>query len=245
MEYQSLINSLKKALKLKGITYPKLAQMLGMSEATVGRNFSEGNFSLKRFMEICSLIGISIEELIQMGEKEAPTIQITYTLEQERFLAQNKNYLVFLDLLTLGDSPNQIAKEHGLDEGTIVKILSKMEKVGLLEWLPGNEVKLTPPYILQYIRNGPCEKAYTRDYLYDFLEGSFEGEDELVFMGWMQLTTQQQQKLLTSFKEQIREVKNDLKISQIMDIPKDPCGLVLAFRPWAPKSMLIFDKSKF
>ena len=245
MEYQGLINTLKKALKLKGITYPKLAKMLDISEATIGRNFSEGNFSLKRFIKICSLIGVSIEDLIQMGEKEEPTIQITYTLEQEHLLAKNKNYLVFMDLLTLGNTPNQIAKDYGLDEGILIKILSGLEKVGLIEWLPGNKAKLTPPHILQFIRNGPCEKAYTRDYIYDFLEGSFEGENELVFMGWMQLSAQQQQKLLTSFKEQIREVKKDLKISHLLDVPKDPCGLVLAFKPWAPSGHLVFDKSKF
>ena len=97
---------------------------------------------------------------------------------------------------------------------------------------------------MQFIRNGPCEKAYTRDDLYEFLEGDFEVENELVFMSWVQLTQQQQQKLILSFNEQIREIKQDLKISQILDVPKDPCGMVLAFKPWIPKNHLHFDKSK-
>lgn len=244
MEYQGLISTLKKALKLKGITYPKLAKMLEMSEATIGRNFSEGNFSLKRFMKICSLIGISIEDLIKMGEKEEPTIQTTYTLEQEHYLARHMNNLAFIDLLYLGNTPNEIAKDYGLDENTLIKHLSELEKVNLIEWLPGNEAKLKNPYILQFIRNGPCEKAYNKQNILNFVGGDFESENDFLFLGWMELTHHQQQKLLTSFKEQIREIKNDVKISYLLDVPKNACGLVLAFKPYTPKYEFILDKSK-
>ena len=88
MEPQVLIDALKKSLKLKGITYSQLAEMLDISEATVQRVFSIGAFSLDRFLKICDLIDLSFQDLAQLEEQTENKIQFYYTKEQEEVLAR-------------------------------------------------------------------------------------------------------------------------------------------------------------
>ncbi len=48
MNSTQIVETLKKDLKKRGVTYHALAARLGQSEANVKRFFSEGNFTLKR-----------------------------------------------------------------------------------------------------------------------------------------------------------------------------------------------------
>ena len=88
MEPQVLIDALKKSLKLRGITYSQLAEMLDISEATVQRIFSINAFSLERFLKICDLIDLSFQDLAQLEEQTENKIQFYYTKEQEEVLAR-------------------------------------------------------------------------------------------------------------------------------------------------------------
>ena len=58
LQASSLVDSLKRELKARGITYADLAVRIDMSEASVKRMFSQKNFTLQRLDEILQVTQI-------------------------------------------------------------------------------------------------------------------------------------------------------------------------------------------
>ncbi len=73
---QLIIATLKKLLKMKGLTYQALASSLGISESSVKRIFSEEKFSLKRLEQVCHILEMTVSELFHVMEKENHELRI-------------------------------------------------------------------------------------------------------------------------------------------------------------------------
>ena len=79
-----IVNTLKRQLKLRGITYKTLAGRLELSESAVKHMFSTGNLSLKRLDQLCSVLELDIGELVNIAETDEPKIaQLSTDLEAE------------------------------------------------------------------------------------------------------------------------------------------------------------------
>ncbi len=98
-ESHALVETLKKVLRSKGITYVDVATSLGISEASVKRVFSEGSFTMERFEKICQLAEVTITEVAELTRADKTITSHVYTLQQEKFFAENTKYLAFFDLL--------------------------------------------------------------------------------------------------------------------------------------------------
>jgi hypothetical protein len=59
-----LITTLKRQLKARGVTYAQVAIHLKKSEASIKRQFSQLNFSLRTLESICDLIDLDVVELV-------------------------------------------------------------------------------------------------------------------------------------------------------------------------------------
>jgi DNA-binding Xre family transcriptional regulator len=70
-----IIDTLKRQLKARGITYKNLAVELHRSESAVKHMFSTGNFSLKRLDEICAVLELDIGDLVNISESQQPKIE--------------------------------------------------------------------------------------------------------------------------------------------------------------------------
>ncbi len=64
----TLLIGIKAALRTRKLTYKELSRVIGVSEATVKRDLSRGNFSLKRLDQICSALDLTLNELTQPHE---------------------------------------------------------------------------------------------------------------------------------------------------------------------------------
>ena len=64
-EISQLIKTLKRRLKIQGMTYRELAAALNLSEASVKRLFASERFTLDRIVEIANLLGYTLAELAQ------------------------------------------------------------------------------------------------------------------------------------------------------------------------------------
>jgi len=56
-----IVRGIRDQLRAKGMTYRELAAQLGISEPTVKRDLSRGNFSLGRLDRICEILGLGID----------------------------------------------------------------------------------------------------------------------------------------------------------------------------------------
>ena len=92
-EIKQLVSTLKRRLKIQGMTYRDLASALGMSEASVKRMFAQGRFNLERVVEISNLLGFTLAELTHeaaIGENRLHTLSEA----QEKELVSDEKLLM-------------------------------------------------------------------------------------------------------------------------------------------------------
>ena len=89
------IDTLKRCLKARGITYREVAAALDLSEASIKRLFSERSFSMQRLEQVCRLMDMSFSDLARLNDLKYSDRLTNLSDSQEAALADDK---VLLDL---------------------------------------------------------------------------------------------------------------------------------------------------
>ena len=63
MSYRTLVNGVKSRLRAQGMSYRRLAELIGVSEPTIKRDLSRGNFSLQRLQSSLRRVAAEFEQL--------------------------------------------------------------------------------------------------------------------------------------------------------------------------------------
>lgn len=105
---------LRALMKRQHKTLQELAEHLELSLATVKRIFADEDLDLTRLLAVCEWLGVTLGELSALADKDRGDSAVTYTEEQELFLAADPRYLTFLILLSNGKSTEEIAGSYGL-----------------------------------------------------------------------------------------------------------------------------------
>lgn len=156
LEVRSFI---KRRLKEKKMSYADLSRQLKVSEVTVKRWMSNQEPRLSDLEKIGKALGFSVRSPISFQSLRTPMEQ-TYTLEQEKyFVAKPSAALLFLKLL-VGHTFEEALSSSRLSKKQAFTYLKEMEKLGILEQLPGDTVlvKLKGPF--KWIQDGPMMTHY-------------------------------------------------------------------------------------
>jgi len=232
----TLVDSLKRELKARGITYADLAARIKMSEASVKRMFSQKNFTLQRLDQVLQAAGIEFGDLTSAAHQDSQLIsQLTY--EQEREIIGNpKIFVVAVSVLNL-ITVEQIIGVYDMSAAEVVKHLIRLDKIGFLQLQPNNRVKLLVSRTFHWIPNGPIQNHFRELAYRDYLNSKFDGEDEIMQLVNVMLSKQSTAALLSRLKQVARE------FSQLhqdeMKLPYDdktPISILVAARPWMPES---------
>jgi DNA-binding Xre family transcriptional regulator len=137
-----LVETLKQYLKAKDITYKQLAKEMELSEASVKRLFSKHTFSLSRLEDVCRILDIDFYDLVLMDKERSRKNLKKLTTEQEQVLLNNEKLLIFLYFLINGWTVALIIEGYDYSEVEAVQMLSKLEKMEILELHPNNHVRM-------------------------------------------------------------------------------------------------------
>ncbi|MBF0238189.1 MAG: helix-turn-helix transcriptional regulator [SAR324 cluster bacterium] len=228
-----LVDTLKKYLRARGITYKKLAGDLGLSEASVKRLFAEHSFSLKRLEEICKLIDLDFFELAKMSKLHDDGRTHSLTVEQERELADSPKLLVYLYMIIIGWSPKLIMEEFHITELELSKILLKLDKIGVLELHPGNKIKLLISDNVFWRKDGPIWNLYRPKIQQEFLDYPFNMSNErLVFIPGK--LSEESIKIINQQIDKLVKMLKELNNNDSTHPPEDrhSTAFLIAFRPW-------------
>jgi DNA-binding Xre family transcriptional regulator len=179
-ETQRILDTLKRCLRARGMSYKRLGQVLGLSESSIKRLFSEESFSIARLERVCRAIDMTIADLSRMAAGDptqaAPT-EFTLSLEQERILASHSSLLAFFYLLLNGHSVEAVSDRLVLSERATRNFLSTLAAAGLLE-RRGREIRLHARLPIKWRPEGPVRKLYERQVRAEFLQSEFTGDYE-------------------------------------------------------------------
>jgi len=228
----ALVDTLKKQLKASGKTYADVAQALELSEASVKRLFSEHNFTLQRIDSICELMGIDMADLVlQMSARRQQLTALTK--EQEQQIANDMVLLLVTVCVINGFTWNDLLEHYELEETLLIQKLAQLDRLKIIDLLPGNRIKRRIAPNFNWLPNGPIQQFFREKVEQDFFSSRFDKKNEklVVINGLLSPSgnadiQKKLQKLSHEFTEQMA-ADSDLPIEQ-----RFGNTMVLAIRQW-------------
>ncbi|MDQ1815966.1 helix-turn-helix domain-containing protein [Massilia scottii] len=231
----TLVDTLKRLLKGRGITYGDLAGRIGMSEASVKRMFSQKNFTLQRLDEILTATGIEFDEL--SAAQSAPTLISHLTLAQEREIIGDPRLLVVAVSAMNHIGFDDIVRFYDMSEAEVTKYLLRLDRIGFLELLPNNRVKLLIARTFGWIANGPIQGYFRHEAAADYLNSRFDGEDEVMRLVNVMLSKQSGAALLERLKQVAAEFAQQHQHETRLPLDqRHAISFIVAARPWVPQA---------
>jgi transcriptional regulator with XRE-family HTH domain len=227
-----IIDAIKRRLKAQGITYHALARHLRVSEPTVKRDLTRGDFSLSRLDEICDVLGVTIADL---ANEEPPRAQrITrFTDQQERALVADPK-LVLLTYLLVNRWPlEEITRVLVLGENDVVALLLRLDEVGIVKYRPPRGVQLLTARNFAWRKDGPVHEFFLQRVVPDYFRARFDDAgDEFFFVaGSLSQASRARFKSalnrLTAEFEELARQDARLPVSE-----RHGCSAILALRDW-------------
>jgi transcriptional regulator with XRE-family HTH domain len=233
-EIVQLIATIKRELKAQGLTYRDVARALKVSEASVKRVFASERFTVARLAEVSQLLGLTLAELLQESTSSLPPLDVL-TREQEAQLVSDDKLLLVAVCSLNHWSLNDITSVYDIPKQEAVKRLRILDRLGLIELLPGDRIRRRAKRDFDWIPDGPIRSYFAKQGLNDFLEGPFNPADESLDFANGMLTRAAQAEL----KLELRRLRSKLVTLHEQSIPaplsdKDGIGLLLAIRQWEP-----------
>lgn len=227
-----LVEALKKLLKSRGVTYRALAARVGLSEASIKRLFAERTFTLQRLEEVCAVLEIDFFELARLARGASATVD-EMSREQEKALASDSKLLGVFYLLFNDWQPDDIHERYTLTRAEVLKHVLQLDRLGLVELLPHDKVKLRVPKTLRLRRDGPIRAAHGKSVVATFIQADFEETGGLfrfevreLSKASVALLQKKLDRLATEFNE-IAELDSYLPSDQ-----RETIGMALGIRPY-------------
>lgn len=177
-EIQRLLTTVKSLLRSQGITYRHLAQRLGLAEISVKRQLNSGRLPLERLVEIAGVLGLSLGELVEQAGSDSPTLSQLQP-QQERELIRDPQLLLVAVAALNGWAFTDLLGTYRLEEAELTRALLRLERLGLIDLLPANRIRLRVTRDFRWLPGGPIEQFFLAEGLPDFLAAGFQGPDEL------------------------------------------------------------------
>lgn len=228
---QILVETLKQALKLRQINYKTLAQAWGLSEASVKRIMSQGDITLDRIEQACELMQMSFGELIRMTPFQTEVVDQELLPEHEIEFAKEPRLFHFWSLLSDGQTVKAIERKYEISANEIQKFLSVLDHIGLIEWHPGNKVRILVRNRVRFRKDGPMGKKIVMEAKTSFLNADFKASEEHMRFGRYKLNPQSANRYKVKMDKLINEMKSESEIEGDQAESVE-FGFLLALRPW-------------
>jgi transcriptional regulator with XRE-family HTH domain len=233
-EIIQLVATIKRELKAQGLTYKDVGRALKLSEASVKRVFASERFTVARLAQVSQLLGLTLAELLQESTSSLPPLDVLTRDQEAQLVADDKLLLVAVCSLnhwTLDD----ITSVYQIPKLEAVKRLRILDRLGLIELLPGDRIRRRAKRDFDWIPDGPIRNYFSKQGLSDFLEGPFNRQEESLDFANGMLTRAAQAEL----RLELRRLRSKLVSLHEQSVPaplseKNGIGLLLAIRQWEP-----------
>lgn len=232
MQTALLLQTLKKCLKAQGKTYADVAKALALSEASVKRMFSEQQFSLQRLDDVCHMLDMEISDLVKQMETAQARLE-RLTRNQEIEIIQDVELTLVTVCVFNHWTIEDIIQYFTLSYEECVAKLLKLDKIGIIQLLPRNKVKLLVSPNFSWIEDGPFERFFREHIGQEYFNSSFQGEHQClrVLNGTIsQASAAEFQRKLLRLAAEFREVVRENATLPIEN--RSGITLVLAMRHW-------------
>lgn len=232
-----IFEALKAHLKARKMTYADLAQALQLSEPTVKRMFVIQDCTLERLEDICNILQVSLPQIIKSSPRQRNLIN-QLTPDQEAQLVANKKLLLCavcaMNLWSFAD----MVKHLHIPEPECIRLLRKLEGIGILELHPGNQYRLLVARDFAWVVGGPIMnmvKAMADEYF----DHRFDGDGELIKIINVRISNHSSEVLKRRLEQIAQEYADQVSMDAHLSLEeRSPMSVCIAARRWVPDFML-------
>ena len=228
-----LLDTLKRCLRAKGLSYRDVADALGLSESSVKRLFSQQTFSLQRLEDVCRYLDMSIYDLARLTATRDDQRRDTLSEEQEHALADDPVLMSYFYLLLVGWRAARIGRRLSLDTAGQNRYLTRLDRLKLIELMPRNRVRLLTDSRIRWNPRGPVRQRYEQDVKREFVAHAFDSKHDTIKLESSELSEASikvLQRRIDRFAEEfaeLTEIDRNLPADQ-----KQGFGILIGARPW-------------
>jgi hypothetical protein len=230
-----LIDVLKRALKGRGITYARVAEGLGMSEAGVKRMFSRRDFTLQRLDDVCRIAGLDFGELAREATAQ-PAGMTHLTAAQEEEIISGGPKFMLIALCAVGNwTLEQILDTYDIPRAECVRCLARLDRHGIIELAPDNRIRSRIDRAFSWLPDGPFQRYFRARIESEYLASKFDRPGELFLFisgmlsrGSRAEVTARMRQIASEFGE-LHTADRALPLSE-----RHGASMLLAIRPWEP-----------
>lgn len=194
-------------LHREGWTARRIAAELVIGEATAKRWLAGKALTLDRFEALAGLCGLTLADLAREAEEPDPSLAHELTLAQERELSSDVFLsLVFLALLS-GTTKREIEADFGVPQATIEAALAKLERLALIDRLPGGRVRPLIDRALVW-RRRPMRALFERHMKPQFTGIDYASEEAVYASEFVKLSEQG----AATLAEMIENFRRDVQV---------------------------------
>ena len=234
-EADQLVSTLKKLLKIQGMTYRDVALALKLSEPSVKRIFASKRFTVERLVQICNLLGFTLAELSK--ETHAGQTRLsTLTEKQEREVISDPRLLLVAVCALNHWTMDEIVELYNLNVPECIKYLLQLDRLRIIDLLPGNRIRLNVSRDFDWLPSGPIRQYFLNKGLSDFLKSDFASEDEVMTFVHGMFTDQARAQILDEMRKlrqkfaELHETSLAAPLGMLRGL-----GLLLSMRGWEPE----------
>ena len=230
---RAIVETLKKVLKARGMTYADLALALRVSTPTIKRLFSQRTFTLERLEEILKVLELDFHELARMshGRRSGPA---ELSAEQENALAKDARLFSVFWLLCNEWRFDEIVSEFRLGAAQITSYFARLERLRLIDWRPGNRARLRVPKHYVWRTGGPLRKAYGLKVVTEFMRARFDAPHDAFHFEAQELSAESAIVVKRRLERVAAEINELVEIDAATPAKKRvTLGVLLACRPWS------------
>jgi len=231
-ETSKILNTLKLNLKAQGKTYIDVANALKLSEASVKRLFAEESFSLSRLDVVCNMLNIKITDLVLQANEESQRID-QLTEEQERKITEDTILLLVLVCAFNHWTIKDMTEYYTINESQCITKLLQLDRLGLIELLPSDKIKLLISPNFKWIDGGPIQRFFKNTIGSEFFNTDFKDNDQCLHVLNGMLTSESAAILQKKFYNLVQEFESLNQLDSSIDFDKrNGTTFVLAMRNW-------------
>jgi transcriptional regulator with XRE-family HTH domain len=230
---RAIVETLKKVLKARGMTYADLALALRVSTPTVKRLFSQRTFTLERLEEILRVLEVDFYELARMshGRRGGPA---ELSVDQESALAKDARLFSVFWLLCNEWRFEEIVAEFRLGAAQITSYFARLERLRLIDWRPGNRARLRVPKHYVWRAGGPLRKAYGLKVVTEFMRARFDAPHDAFHFEAQELSAESAIVVKRRLERVAAEINELVEIDAATPAKRRvTLGVLLACRPWS------------
>lgn len=227
-----IIDTLKRQLKVHGITYKELAERLDLSESAVKHMFSTGNFSLRRLDDVCDVLELDFGELVDISESHQHKIEQLSEENEQEIVADTRLLLVTYCLINYW-AFDEIIQRYDISPQAGLQYLRKLDRMKVIELQPGDRVRLLVANNFSWRKNGAIEKFFRSRVQTEFFSHDFQDDSSIRIVKNGMLTRKSQLQLIEKLKA-IGELFDDTTWDErkLSATERRGTTMVLALRHW-------------